>query len=181
MYITIQQNISSPPSQYEIETPGCIYSARKKFFSWNDKLQITAPHGAIVARITGKFSWFRSKYSFELSDGSVYRFCGEKIWKGVFVCEGSEVSFRLYQHKGLNYSIFQNKTQVAAFSKNAVTIGSGDQYEIRVNDDANLMVVICIVLAIDLSENEANNTSIAYDFGNIGPEDRPFDKTWEPS
>jgi hypothetical protein len=74
----------------------------------------------------------------------------------------------------------QNKTQVAAFSKNAVTIGSGDQYEIRVNDDANLMVVICIVLAIDLSENEGNNTSITYHFGNIGREDRPFDKTWEP-
>jgi uncharacterized protein YxjI len=173
MYIAIQPNISSPPSQYEIETPGCICSARKKFFSWNDKLQITAPHGAIVARITGKFSCFRSRYSFELSDGSAYRFWGEKIWKGVFVCEGSKERIRLYQHKGLNCSLSQNKTQVAAFCKNAVTIGSGDQYEIRV-------VVICIVLAIDLSENEANNTSIIYDFGNIGPEDRPCDKTWEP-
>jgi uncharacterized protein YxjI len=180
MYIAIQQNISSPPSQYEIETPGGICSARKKFFSWNDKLQITAPHRAIVARITGKFSCFRSRYSFELSDGSVYRFWGEKIWKGVLVCEGCKERIRLYQHKGLNYSLLQNKTQVAAFSKNAVTIGSGDQYEIRVNDDANLIVVICIVLAIDLSENEGNNTSITYHFGNIGPEDRLFDKTWEP-
>jgi hypothetical protein len=105
---------------------------------------------------------------------------GEKIWKGVLVCEGCKERIRLYQHQGLNYSRLQNKTQVAAFSKNAVTIGSGDQYEIRVNDDANLMVVICIVLAIDLSENEGNNTSITYHFGNIGPEDRLFDKTWEP-
>jgi uncharacterized protein YxjI len=83
MYIAIQPNISSPPSQYEIETPGGICSSRKKFFSWNDKLQITAPHGAIVARVTGKFSCFRSRYSFELSDGSVYRSWREKIWKGL--------------------------------------------------------------------------------------------------
>jgi hypothetical protein len=48
------------------------------------------------------------------------------------------------------------------------------------NDDANLLVVICLALTVDASENEGDTASVTYDFGNIGPEDRSFDKSWEP-
>jgi hypothetical protein len=123
----------------EISTPGCIYFAQKKFFSWR-----------------------------------------EKIWKGVFLCECRDESFTLYEHKGLNYSIFQNNSQIAAFTKNRVRIGNGDSYEIRLNDDADLVVVICLALSVDASENQDDTASVTFEFGNIGPEDRPFEKIVGP-
>jgi uncharacterized protein YxjI len=179
--ISVQQREFSLRSEYEISTPGRIYLAEKKFFSWRDKIKLMGPRDQIMARIIGRFSFFRSKYDLELTDGRTYHFWKEKIWKGVFLCEGSNESFTLYEHKGLNYSIFQNNSQIAAFNKNRVKIGNGDRYEIRMNDDANLIVVICLALVVDASENEGDSASVTYDFGNIGPEDRPFDRSWEPS
>jgi hypothetical protein len=46
--------------------------------------------------------------------------------------------------------------------------------------DADLTIVLCLVLTVNSSENDDNKSSVTFDFGNIGPEDRPFDKSWEP-
>jgi hypothetical protein len=98
------------------------------------------------------------------------------------VCENSEESFRLYQHKRLNYSIFQNDSQIAAFSKNRVKIGGTDRYEIRMNDDANFVAIICMALVIDCGELEDETAgTVTIDLGSLGPEERPFDPLWEPS
>jgi uncharacterized protein YxjI len=126
-------------------------------------------------------SFFRSRYDFELADGLVYRFRQEKLWTGVYACEGANARYVLYEHKRLNYSVFQNDSQIAAFSKNSLKIANGDRYEIRINDDANIIIVICLALAIDASENENDSATVTYDFGQIGPEARPFDKSWQPS
>ena len=98
------------------------------------------------------------------------------------MCETSEESFRLYQHKRLNYSIFQNDSQIAAFSKNRVKVGGIDRYEIRMNDDANLVLVICMALVMDCSELEDETAgTVTIDLGSLGPEERPFDASWKPS
>ena len=180
MNITVQQREFSIRSEYEISAPGCIYFAQKKFFSWRDKIKLTGPRGQTLARIRSRLSLFRCRYDFEFPEGKTYHFRREKFWKGVFLCESSQESFTLYEHKGLNYSIFQSGCQIAAFSKNRLKIGDGDRYEILMNDDANLLVVICLALTVDASENEGDTASVTYDFGNIGPEDRSFDKSWEP-
>jgi hypothetical protein len=49
------------------------------------------------------------------------------------------------------------------------------------NDDGNLIVVICMVLAFDCAEHEGGSATVTYDLGNVGPEARPFDASWEPS
>jgi uncharacterized protein YxjI len=181
MIITIQQREFSWRSEYEIETPSCIYFAQKKYLSFLGQIKLIAPHERLVAIITRYFSLFRAKYDFELTDGPVYGFRCEKAWRGVYVCENGEETFHLYQHKGLNFSIFQNDVQIAAFTKNKVKMGAGDCYEIRMNDDANLIVIICMTLAIDSSEFDDYSSTMTYDLGSIGPEARPFDNSWEPS
>jgi len=181
MNITVQEHEFSIRSEYEISTPGCIYFAQKNFFSFRDKITLRGPRGQELARINSRFSFFRCRYDFELSEGKIYLFWREKFWKGVFVCESADETFRLYEHKGLNYSVFQNNRQIAAFNKNRIKIGKGDRYEIRMNDDANLIIVICLALTVDASENEDDAATVTFDFGNIGPEDRPCDKSWEPS
>lgn len=88
--------------------------------------------------------------------------------------------FVLYQHKGLNFSIFQNDGHIAADTKNRIKIAGGG-YEIRMNDDANVLVVICMALAVDTAESEDDSSTVRYDFGNSGPEERKFDRSWEPN
>jgi hypothetical protein len=83
----------------------------------------------------------------------------------------------LYQHQGLNFSIFQDEHQIAEFTKNRVAIGNGNEYAIRLDGDANSLLLICMVLAINTSQRD-NNESVTIDFGSIGPEDRPFDTSW---
>jgi hypothetical protein len=67
--------------------------------------------------------------------------------------------FRLCSHKGLNYSVFQNDVQIAAFTKNRIVVGKGNQYDLRINRDANGIVVICMVLALNTSENSDEHDS----------------------
>lgn len=181
MKVTIEQRKFTLRSEYDIFAPGCSYYAQKRLFSFHDKIQLLTRDGRLLVRLSQRWSLFRTRYDFEFSNGEVYRFRCEKFWRGVFLCEGQAQSFRLYQHKRLNYSIFQGDHQIAAFSKNSLKIGKGDRYDIRMNGDANVPLVICLALTVDNSENEDNGASVTYDFGNIGPEDRPFDESWEPN
>ena len=181
MNITIRKHPFSVRSRYEIETPSCIYFAQKKLFSLGGRIKLVAPRDRLLATIKGHFLSLHSKYEFELADSKTYHFECNKLWKGVFVCRNGEESFRLYRHKGLNYSIFSNDVQIAAFSKNRVVVGGCECYDVRMNDDANVIVVVCMVLAIGSSENEDDTATVTLDFGNIGPEERPFDPSWEPS
>jgi uncharacterized protein YxjI len=181
MNITVQQRVFVFSSEYEIGTPACIYSAEKRSFFRRDKIRVFAPRSRLLATIRGHF-FFRPKYDIRLADGKMYHFWCAKLWKGVFVCENSEESFRLYQHKRLNYSIFQNDSQIAAFSRNRVKIGGTDRYEIRMNDDANLVVIICMALVMDCGELEDETAGmVTVDLGSLGPEERPFDPSWAPS
>jgi uncharacterized protein YxjI len=178
--VTIQEPKFSFRSEYDISAAGSNCYAWKAFFSFRDKLQIQAEDGRVLARIRGHFSFIRMKHDFEFSDGRIYRFRCEKFWRGVFRCEGNQECFRLYQHKGLRYSIFQDERQIAAFSKNRVTIGKGNRYDIQMDADADLVVLLCLVLTVNTAENADNKATVTVDLGNIGPEDRPFDESWQP-
>ena len=50
----------------------------------------------------------------------------------------------------------------------------GSSYDIRVNRDANILVLICMVLALN-SVNGDGKGNTNFGIGRIGPEDRPFD------
>ena len=128
------------------------------------------------------FFSIRPSYDFQFSNGRKDgHFWCEKLWKRVFACEGNEEEFRLYEHKkGLNYSTFQNNHQIAAFTKNRFVIGKGNRYDVRVERKANIEVVICMVLTVNTSENDNDHTTVTIDVGNIGPEGKPFDSSWEP-
>jgi uncharacterized protein YxjI len=181
MKIIVQQRVFAFSSKYEIESPACVYEAWKKFFYLWHKIQLFGPHSCLIATIRGHY-FFRPEYEIKLANGPAYHFRCEKFWKGVFACQSSEESFRLYQHKGLNYSIFQNNSQIAAFSRNRVKTDRRDRYEIRMNDDANLVLVICMALVIDCGEIEDDSGgTVTIDLGSLGPEERSFDKSWQPS
>lgn len=180
MNVTVCEHSFSLTSEYDISAPGETYSARKTIFSFTDKLTLTTAGGREVARIEGEISPLRHKHEFFLSDGRHYHFECEKIWKQVFTCQGNGELYHLYQHKGLNYSIFKGDRQIAAFTKNRVVLGKGNEYDVRMDSDADLIVVLCMVLTINTAEHDNDDSTVTIDFGSIGPQERPFDTEWEP-
>jgi hypothetical protein len=130
----------------------------------------------IIATQQQEFSW-NSKYEME-TPPCVYSAFAQKKFLSPFG------QIKLFaprdRHKGLNFSIFRNDVQMAAFTKNKIKPGAGDGCEIRRNDDANLIVVICMTLDVDFAEFNDDSASVTYDPGNTGPEERRFD-AWEPS
>jgi uncharacterized protein YxjI len=178
--VTIQERKFSFSSEYDIFATGSSYYARKKIFSFTDKLQLQSEDGRILARIAGSISPLRHRHAFNLADGRSYRFWCEKLWKRVYACEGHGDLFRLYEHRGLRYSIFQGDRQIAAVVKNRLVFGNGNKYEIRMDAGADLILVVCLVMTVNSSEEDNHNQGLTIDFGNLGPEDRRFDETWEP-
>lgn len=179
MNITIEEAPFSFGSYYTITTPAAIYSAKKPF-SLRDNVYVYGPGGKILVKIKGHTFSFPKKYDFEFADGRVCRFRAKKLWKPVYICEDGAECYRLYQHKGLKYSIFQDERQIAAFIKNRIQVGKGQQFELRMNSDADFLVVISMVLTMADSEDWDSST-VTINFGNIGPEARAYDKSWEPS
>lgn len=154
---------------------------KKKSSPFRNQITVWGTREQVLAQIEGRLSFFKSRYEFTLPDGTIYHFESQDAWKGVYACDGGKEHYVLYSHKGLNYSIFQDDTQIAAFTKNRFHVGNEDQYDLRMNDDANLLAIVCVVLIVDASQNAGGGATLNVDFGNVGPEAKPFDKSWEPS
>jgi uncharacterized protein YxjI len=181
MDISIQEKSFSFGVQYTIETPEKTMHADKKILSLLTHIELFSASDSLLATISGE-SLLRSIYAIELTDGAAYTFRREKLWKGVFVCEGGGETYHLYTHRGLRYSIFKNDAQIASLQKEHIVIGNGNTYDLRMNPDARLVLLTSMVLCLNtVSGDDDNDSTVTYDFGNFGPEDRAFDESWRPS
>jgi len=180
MLITVKQRKWTFSSKYDISCVKGNFYAEKKLFSLFEKLKLYDENGDVVARIQ-KYLSLISKYDFYIGK-DIYQFRTEKIWKGVFSCNGNKEEYKLLRHKGKNYSLFEGEEQIAGFNKNTFTVGKGDTYSIEANDEVNIYLLLCIVLIVDNSENNTKNnpSTLTIDFGNIGPEEQPFNYAWKP-
>jgi hypothetical protein len=182
MHFVIKERKFSWTSEYDVAINGTNYNARAASFTFLDNIEIRSDKGDTVARVKQLFSPFVSKYDFFLSGGRVFQFRCEKAWTGVYVCQCADEIYRLYEHKGLRFSIFKDEQQVAAFKKNRITIGQGHQYEVDMNSNLDPVLVLCIVLAEGSDDDEqSRGETVSIDLGNIGPEARPFDEMWRAS
>lgn len=180
MNLTIRERKFSFTAEYDIEIPGGHYSARKAFFAFTDRLKLLDQSGNLLAQIRGGISPIRHRHDFLLADGRLFHFRCEKFWRRVFTCAQDLDAYTLYEHKGLRYSIFHHERQVAAFAKNRITLFKGNTYEIRIDHDADLVLLLCLILTVNSSEqNGREGSALTINIGNL-LEDRPFDSSWEP-
>src|SRR5258708_39600556 len=112
MNVAVQEHAFSMRCEYEISTPGCIYSAQKKFFSFRDKITLRGPRGQELARINSRFSFFRCRYDFELSEGKIYLFWRGKVLERGVVSGSAGETVRIHEHKGLHVSVVYNNPQI---------------------------------------------------------------------
>jgi len=180
MDVTIQERAASLHTEYDISAPGRVYYAMKEMFTLFNRVEVRVDEGRVIARLEGQFSVLRNKYEFDLMDGRVYHFQCADLWKSVYECRCGDDLLTLYEHRGLNRSIFKDGRQIAAYAKNRVSFGSGNKYEVRMDADADLTLIVCMVLALSLAEDNDDQTTVNFDVGSIGPQGRDFDTSWEP-
>jgi uncharacterized protein YxjI len=182
VYATIKEHKFSLRSEYDIASPSETFVAQKALLSLLAKVEIRNPSDMVVATIHGNFSLFYANYDFALADGRNFHYACEKLWKGVYSCIGADGSYHLFRHKGVRYSIFKENAQTAAVARNKLIVGTGHEYDILMNADADLVVISCMILALNTSDDDGSEqNAFTYDFGNIGPEDRQFDESWQPT
>jgi uncharacterized protein YxjI len=179
---TIQERLSALFSEYDVSAPGITYSAQKALTTVLDKLELIDGAGSIVATIQGHFSLVYAHYDFAFADGRSYDFRCEKVFKGVYVCERQDEVFHLYLHKDYRFSLFQGEKQIAAMTRDKLVIGDGHEYAIRMNADADVALLSCMVIAMSSSHHNAlSGSKDTLDLSHIGFEDRRFDEYWAPS
>lgn len=180
MDVTIQEQTLSFFTEYDISAPDRTLYAKKEMFTLFNTVDLQTESGHAIAKLQGQFSVLRNRYEFDLTDGGVYHFeCVDRL-RNVYECRRGDDVLTLYEHRGLNRSIFKNDRQIAAYAKNRVSFGSGNKYEIRMDADADLTLIVCMVLALSVSDDNDDQTMVNIDVGNIGPQGKEFDESWEP-
>jgi uncharacterized protein YxjI len=180
MYVSIKEQKMTLYTEYEITGPENPLYAKKQFFSLFNKVELQTVTGSVVGTLKGQFSVLRNRYEFDFRDGRVFHFeCSDRL-RNVYECKNGDDVYTLYEHRGLDRSIFRNGRQIAAYTKNRFVIGKGHEYEIRMDTDADLVVIVSMVLALSVSEDNDNDTLVSVDVGNLGFQGREPDTAWEP-
>jgi len=181
MDLSIKERMISLRSTYDIVAPNGTYKAEKKIFSLFPNLKIMDGAGQEAVNLKGGFALFSQKYDFVFADGRTYHYKTEQRLKPVYLAEGNGEQYRLYRHRGVNFSVYKGDTQVAAITKNRLTIGSGNEYQVKISSDADPLVVTAMVLAFNSSKEDDKKGAINVDIGYMGMEAKPWDSNWQPS
>lgn len=182
MDLSIKERIISLRSTYDIVAPdGNTYTAEKKIFSLFPNLKVVGAGGQQVVNLKGGFALFSQKYDFIFTDGRTYHYKTESRLKPVYKVEGNGEIYRLYRHRGVKFSIYKDDTQIAAITKNRLTIGSGNEYQIQISSNADPLIVTAMILAFNSSKEDDKKGAVSVDVGYMGLEAKPYNSSWQPS
>ncbi|NIK92847.1 hypothetical protein GZ212_11845 [Mangrovimonas sp. CR14] len=183
MTIDINQHKIAISDKYNIYVDNELtYKSRTKLFRFFlSEIILSNFQDRQIATIERKFDWLKAKYIFSGHDVGDWTFRTIRIWKMHYKCQIGKDSYDIYGHKGRKVSIFKNDQQIAWFDKSAVSWFEGDNYHLIANDNCNPILLTSFVLIWDnFFNNDSENSTVTYDFGNIGPEARKFDRNWRP-
>jgi uncharacterized protein YxjI len=180
MDATIQERRFSLWTEYDVTAPGRTLYAKKEMLTLFNKIDLQDEELRTIATLQGQFSVLRNRYEFDFTDGKVCHFeCVDRL-RNIYECKCGEGVYTLYEHRGLKRSIFKDDRQIAAYAKNRVSFGAGNQYEVQMDADADLLVIVSMVLGLSVAEDNDDQTTVNVDLGNLGPQGKECDDAWEP-
>src|SRR5579875_3280605 len=107
MDLTIQEASFSVGVNYQIHSERGLWTAHRKMLAVKAHIEVKTETGALIADIQSESLIF-NEFGIHLADqNTTFEFHTEKLWKGVDICDGPGGPYRLYRHKGVQYSIFQ--------------------------------------------------------------------------
>lgn len=183
MEININQKKIAIGDKYIIFVDGQqVYKASRKLLRWLPEIVLFTNDSDKARIIINKqFSFFKAHYYITRHDNSRFEFNTVSYWKRHYQCQTGADSYDIYGHRGRKYSVYKNDKQVAWWDKNAVTWFAGDNYKIIADTKIDRELVISFCLVIDNFSSEGKNgNAVTFNVGNIGPQAKAFDKTWQP-
>ena len=117
-------------------------------------------------------------YTITRWDNNVLNFNGRL---GDYQCYCGQDNYRIYQQKGIRYTVYKNDMQVAWLGITNETLFGVREYTITANSDVDvpLVAAFCVILDnIYQLSNPAISPGLTVDLGNISAP--PFNEDWKP-
>ena len=137
-------------SGFDIKTPLGLFSAKRVPLSPTGEIQILTPSDSQIARLERE-SFFSGVYNVILSGGGFYQFARDKTSSRTWTCRGEGKLFLISETRSRKFLISENALDVAECTKSRFL----NDYEIRVFNDADLNLVICVFIALSVLEHES--------------------------
>jgi hypothetical protein len=179
-------NLIIKPSEYyyrfEFIIDGTVKYIANKKRTFKTVFSVQNSMETEVVQISKITKWFKTKYVIRFSETNFAIIESTGGFKSNYICNYGNQNYYLYKHKGLVTSIFLNQIQIGYIEEEKVSQRRIINFNIVTNKDSNLLLICCLGLFIfeksNYSGQELNNKN--YNFGNIGPEEFKFNKTWKP-
>jgi hypothetical protein len=138
-------------SSREIKTPLGIFSAKRVPLSPIGEILILNSSDGQIARLERE-SFFSNVYNVIISGGGFYQFARDKTSSRTWTCKGEGKLFRVSEVSSRKFLFSEDARQVAECSKSRFL----NDYEIRVFNDADLKLVICVFIALSVLEHQSS-------------------------
>lgn len=135
------------PRAFEVNTLLGIFSAKRVPEFPTEEIHVFDPAGNQVARL-GLESNLSSVYNIIVTGGGFYQFGRDRNSGRNWICKGVGRLLCLTERSWRKFIISDGADQIAEFSKHLLT----NDYAAKIFNDADLKLVICIVLALNESE-----------------------------
>ena len=140
--MTIEERSGWFGSDYDIQTPTSIFTARNKRALFHRGFELIAEDGTNAGFIEPEDSFWGDRFVFRMPDENVYHFAREKFWSQVYLCMGESAPYRFYTRES---TIFKDNQQIATIQKR-IRFWKGALYEINMSSEADSLVVACMVI-----------------------------------
>jgi hypothetical protein len=140
---------------FEISTPLGCFSTKRVPDLPTEQILILDPSGNQAARLglesstcRGLGSFFSGVYNIIIIGGGFYQFGRDDKSRRAWICKGEDKLFRISERNSRKFLISDGTEGIADFSKARYA----SDYAVRVLNDADWKLVICIVIALDECE-----------------------------
>jgi hypothetical protein len=150
---TISSRIFS--SGFEIRTSAGIFSARRVPLSPTGQVRILDAEGSQVARLEAA-NLSSSIYNVIITGGGFYQFGRDGSSSQSWICMGEEKLFRISAQSTRRFLVAEGAQEIAECSKSRFF----NDYEVRVFNDADLKLIVCVFIALSLLEHQSTHIPI---------------------
>jgi hypothetical protein len=137
-------------SGFDIKTPLGIFSANKVPLSLTSEIRILNASASQIARLEVE-SFFSSVYNILISGGGFYQFARDRSASRTWTCKGEGKLFRVSEKSSRRFLLSEEAQEFAECSKSRFF----NDYEIRVYNDADLKLVMCVFIALSMLEHQS--------------------------
>jgi uncharacterized protein YxjI len=143
-------------SGFDIRTPSGEFSAKSSSDFLADEMMIFDPNGNQIARI-GAEGFASRNHFIIISGGGYYLFGRDKTAKRTWTCKGEGRLLNLSEGSKGSFSVSDGDQEIAEAKKAWLT---GD-YAIRVCNDADFRIVLCIFITLSIREHQGAGIEIS--------------------